>query len=201
MNSAILNSAQESSLFNLIGLGTSSFSLCWRGSRDGFAASTFHSLCNNKGSTLTVVKATTGYIMGGYAALPWTSVGNYVIDSSAKSFLFSLVNAQNTPIKMPLSIYPQYGLYDSSSVGPTFGGGHDLYIPDNSNTGTSSMNTHSYQYPTGVSSTTLLGGTNSFQVSDIEVYAVDSWDSTILELTTQKNDLRNLIGKFIIFFD
>jgi len=31
--------------------------------------------------------------------------------------------------------------------------------------------------------------------------AVNSWDSTILELTTQKNDLRNLIGKFIIFFD
>ena len=35
----------------------SQFSLLYRASVDGFAASSFHSKCDNKGKTLTIVKA------------------------------------------------------------------------------------------------------------------------------------------------
>ena len=48
--------------------------LLFRASRDGFAASTFHSKCDNKGPTVTVVKSGEN-IFGGFTEKPWTSPG------------------------------------------------------------------------------------------------------------------------------
>ena len=44
--------------------------VCWRGSRDGWASSTFHSLCNGKGPTVTIIKVNQN-IFGGYASISW----------------------------------------------------------------------------------------------------------------------------------
>ena len=46
--------------------------LLFRASRDGFAASVFHSKCDNKGPTVTVVKSR-GNIFGGFTEEPWTN--------------------------------------------------------------------------------------------------------------------------------
>ena len=46
--------------------------LLFRASRDGFAASAFHSKCDNKGPTVTVVKSGAN-IFGGFTEKPWTS--------------------------------------------------------------------------------------------------------------------------------
>ena len=46
--------------------------LLFRASRDGFAASAFHSTCDNKGPTITVVKSG-GNIFGGFTENAWTS--------------------------------------------------------------------------------------------------------------------------------
>ena len=35
--------------------GKVKYDLLWKGSRDGFGASTFHTKCNGKGATLTVI--------------------------------------------------------------------------------------------------------------------------------------------------
>ena len=43
---------------------------CWRASADGWAASTFHSHCDNNGPTVTIVKVG-NYIFGGYTSLSW----------------------------------------------------------------------------------------------------------------------------------
>ena len=43
---------------------------CWRATRDGWAASTFHSYCNNKKPTVTIIKVGQ-YIFGGYATSSW----------------------------------------------------------------------------------------------------------------------------------
>ena len=62
---------------------------------------------------------------------------------------------------------PQYSLYDSSGYGPTFGGGHDMYIPGNFNT------TTGYTFPgaySGFSQTTLFGSYNSWTVAEMEIY-------------------------------
>ena len=45
--------------------------LLFRASRDGFGTETFHSKCDNKGPTITVVKSG-GYIFGGYTEESWT---------------------------------------------------------------------------------------------------------------------------------
>ena len=46
--------------------------LLFRASRDGFAASAFHSKCDNKGPTVTVVKSGAN-IFGGFTEKPWTN--------------------------------------------------------------------------------------------------------------------------------
>ena len=51
MDSAIISPAQEISLLALAGLEDNTFSLLWRGSRDGFGKGTFHQLCDRKGKT------------------------------------------------------------------------------------------------------------------------------------------------------
>ena len=51
--------------------------LCWRKSRDGWGNNKFHSLCDEKGPTVTIVKVGK-YIFGGYTSLSWRkSAGKY----------------------------------------------------------------------------------------------------------------------------
>ena len=45
---------------------TGEWRLLFRASRDGFAASAFHSKCDNKGPTMTVVKSGGRNIFGGF---------------------------------------------------------------------------------------------------------------------------------------
>ena len=45
--------------------------LCWRKSRDGWGNNKFHSLCDEKGPTVTIVKVRK-YIFGGYTSLSWS---------------------------------------------------------------------------------------------------------------------------------
>ena len=59
--------------------------LCWRASRDGWASSTFHSKCDNRGPTVTIVK-TGNYIFGGYTSISWSK---WWI-----SFIFSVNNSK-----------------------------------------------------------------------------------------------------------
>ena len=50
----------------------SRFVRCWHAKTDGWAASTFHTNCDGKGPTVTIIKVGT-YIFGGYTDLTWFS--------------------------------------------------------------------------------------------------------------------------------
>ena len=50
---------------------SSKWKLCWRASEDGRAASTFHSGCDNKGPTITIIRVGGTYIFGGYTDVSW----------------------------------------------------------------------------------------------------------------------------------
>ena len=50
----------------------SEFVRCWHAKTDGSAASTFHSNCDGKGPTVTIIKSGS-YIFGGYTDLSWKS--------------------------------------------------------------------------------------------------------------------------------
>ena len=43
---------------------------CWRASVDGWAASTFHSRCDSKGPTVTIIRVGR-YIFGGCTSISW----------------------------------------------------------------------------------------------------------------------------------
>ena len=49
-----------------------SWLLCWRATRDGWAGNNFHSKCNYKGPTVTIVRVG-NYVLGGYTDVSWDS--------------------------------------------------------------------------------------------------------------------------------
>ena len=75
-DSVILSSSQGQTLMNWL-KSTPNFSnsdelLLYRASRDGWASSTFHSYCDNKGPTVTVIKSGNN-IFGGCTEQSWQS--------------------------------------------------------------------------------------------------------------------------------
>ena len=48
----------------------SAWKRCWRASVDGWTARTFHSRCDGKGPTVTIIRVGK-YIFGGYTSLSW----------------------------------------------------------------------------------------------------------------------------------
>ena len=55
---------------------TGKWSICWRATRDGWDSSTFHSRCDGKSPTLTIVqviKNNKKHVFGGYATVTWSS--------------------------------------------------------------------------------------------------------------------------------
>ena len=146
----------------------SSWSLLYQASVDSFRASSFHAKCDQISNTLTVIKSKQyNFIFGGFTTAQWNQ-NTCIQDSDA--FLFSLVNAYNTSVKM-LVTYPQYAIISYNNYGPTFGGGHDIYLPDNSNITKGYTNFHSYQLPNFVTDrNSFLAGSYNFLADEIEVY-------------------------------
>jgi len=176
MDSAILSAAQQISFLALTGFEKKSFSLLWRGSRDGFEAAAFHRLCDGKASTVTVIKNTSGFIFGGFTSIPWSSTGGYKEDSTA--ILFSLINPTNTPLTLKVKS-PKNSVYHISNYGPTFGAEcSDLYVSSLSNTNRDSfMNFNSYEFPNGLSGYEggkfIVGGSDHyFHTVEVEVFQV-----------------------------
>ena len=71
-----------------------------------------------------------------------------------------------------------YGIYDASSYGPTFGGGHDWYVADGLNSGYCNLG---YSYPcrkgtysSDACRTDLCGSYNSWTITDLETWYVNN---------------------------
>ena len=64
--------------------------LLYRLTRDGNEYQTFHQLCDNKGSTVTLFKLKDGNIMGGFTTSNWDSNSNGQWKNDSNAFLFSL---------------------------------------------------------------------------------------------------------------
>ena len=97
--------------------------LKYRASRDGFSSSDFHSHCDGIANTLTVIKAKSGNVFGGFTEQEWHSRGDYVTDP--KAFLFSLINKEVKPFKVMCSNEGENAIYCWSDYGPCFGGDDD----------------------------------------------------------------------------
>jgi hypothetical protein len=149
------------------------WTLLYRGTLDGFGANAFHSNCYGHKNTLTILKAKgSSYIFGGFTSVNWNSSEYYKSDPNA--FLFSLTNRDNQPCKMR-QILTNKSILCHSIYGPTFGGGHDIFICDSSNTSAGSYSKlgHSYQHPQPSQGGSFLAGSEFFLLSEIEVYQKD----------------------------
>jgi hypothetical protein len=151
--------------------------LLYRASRDGFTAKAFHDRCDNVPNTVTIIRNNLNFIFGGFTSARWSSTAGYTTDPSA--FIFSLRRSgiSNNYKLMINSTTGTYAIYGYSSHGPIFGGGHDIYIRDLSNTNTGSYSRFlSYTeptYPSGSDSTTFLTGANgNWLTTEIEVYQI-----------------------------
>ena len=67
----------------------SKVTLLYSGSMHGFEASNFHSRCDNKGPTLTIIKTTQGHTFGGYTKISWDSGKDRNLHDTS-SFVFSV---------------------------------------------------------------------------------------------------------------
>ena len=143
-DSLILNKIQEKDLIKLCGFrDQQKLKILYRATKDGFSAANFHTKCDGQSNTLSIIKSTNGNIFGGFTTQLWSQIGNYVNDPDA--FIFSLINSKKTPMKFDCKV-PQYAINCHPSFGPSFGGGCDIYICNNSNTTQSSYSNlyHSY---------------------------------------------------------
>ncbi|CAG8504640.1 9817_t:CDS:2, partial [Racocetra fulgida] len=143
------------------------FNLLFRSSRDGLSSFTFHQKCDNKGATIVVGNIlNTKILVGGYNPLDWNNSNNssnsfgWHYKNAPDSFLFVINDPNNlknsTLGRVNIS---NRAIFCNNNCGPTFGGGHDLYVPDSSNNWSYSANS----YPN-------IGIPNSFTISDYEVF-------------------------------
>jgi len=152
------------------------FNMLFNTSKDGDSSSTFHYYCDGVFPTVTVILDTSGRRFGGYSTQNWcqsTVGGNYT--RAPDSFIFNLSNKKKFDLISQIDGNSNRAVYRNNSYGPTFGGGHDLYLANSCKS-----NTSSYVYKNSSSAyntennNNLFGssGQTAFQVSNYEVYQV-----------------------------
>ena len=137
---------------------------CYVRSTDGANAAIFHGQCDNKGKTVTVIKAGNA-VFGGFTAAPWNTSQNYSSDPIA--FLFSVTQGTQHALK---STGASTAIYGKSDYGPTFGGGHDLWVNGAMSGGYSNLgNSYTCQ---GIADCKayLAGSFDTWTVTEIEVF-------------------------------
>ena len=90
------------------------FELLYKKSRDGKSYKTFHQLCDNKGPTVTLIKSSEGFVIGGYTSVDWNSNSGWKNDN--ETFLFSLTEKK----KFRKKEFNTYSIYCGNDVGPWF---------------------------------------------------------------------------------
>ena len=93
--------------------------------KDGDDPSVFHSKCDHKYNTLTLIEAVNNRRFGGFANLPWCSADVYKDDKNC--FLFSLDFMESFQYKNDGK-----AVHSHKDYGPSFGSAHDIIIKKNS---------------------------------------------------------------------
>ena len=166
----ILSKYHQTIIGKFMGSLNPKWKLIYKATRDGFRAADFHRLCDHQTQTVFITQSTGGYLFGGYAHAAWNSSNTPTNDPRA--FIFTLVNSNSIqPTRYLIKGgYEQFAFYNVASYGPTFGGGHDIYIPDKSNETIGSITFgNTYTDTTGKGALTFMGN-YTFLTSEIEVY-------------------------------
>jgi len=170
----LLNAGQQAKLNEFYGDLNQRWKLLYKASRDGFSASTFHQLCDDKGGTMTIIKSRGGWLFGGFTAQSWkSSTSNYEFKNDPQAFIFTLTNPHNIPSTKFIIKDQKRAICAFRLWGPRFGGGADIHVDGNSNITSNSYTTFPTSYmDTTSKGKTLFTGSLHFTTADIEVYAL-----------------------------
>ncbi|CAF1070043.1 unnamed protein product [Adineta steineri] len=124
-NGTLLNKEQQI-LINELFQKEKKWSLIYKATRDGFESNDFHRLCNNRGATLTLIKARNrlsmkkrNSIFGGYTTIPWSSRTVHYRDPQAFLFLFD----HEKLTRFNIRTNDEIAVSHSVASGPIFGYG------------------------------------------------------------------------------
>ena len=135
-------------------------------------AAAFHSHCDRKGPTLTLIKDTDGNVFGGYTAVEWGSAADCEWLNDPAAFLFTVLNPHADPPALFPSKANGRSIYCYSSYGPFFGG--DLWF-----TGVfdgvcySHIGYRGYTNGTVHKGRTVLTGACRFTPAEVEVWGME----------------------------
>ena len=161
----------------------------FRASRDGFEPSAFHRLCDEAGSTLTIIRSGDS-IFGGFLDISWKAGSNGLrvgfsdgyFHASNKAFLFSLCGPNTpSPTKLPLKHGKHSrAIYDTAygQNGPCFGD-KDLWVWHSQSGMTISSVGNTFAHPTNFGATNEYFAkkhadkdARSLSIDELEVFAV-----------------------------
>ncbi len=175
--SVILTSSEDDSLYEMIGKRVRR--LLYRATRDGFKVSAFHSRCDGKANTITIIKNNLNYVFGGYASSAWHSNNAEISDSYA--FIISLRRAGISKLEKYRVTTITHALTGYSTQGPTFGATSEsaIQINEDSNikTGSHTYFCEYYECPLGYSPGTVSDYTRSYLAGNY-----DNWLATEIEV-------------------
>lgn len=151
---SLLSASQQSQLVAWLGEGPLALTAVYT-KQAGDTSLDFHKAADGKGRTFAVMEATnaTGqtWLVGGYNPQSWSSTdGMHVTmaDSERTGFLFNLTSGLMLPQLKQYFNGDGIGkdqTYNDANYGPTFGFGHDLYVPyDLTNGGSSLLYTYNF---------------------------------------------------------
>jgi hypothetical protein len=143
--------------------------ILYKATKNGWDAKIFHQLCDNKGPTITIATLNDGRFIGAFSPISWGTVNNQYI-TNPDAFLFD--NDAKYTTNNSLFGPNQVAIYQSNSIGPTFGGGHDFVNLVQSSPKILTNNVFTFLNnnlgPLGVS----LRSNNNYELTDLEVYSV-----------------------------
>jgi hypothetical protein len=168
---------------------TKTWTVLWRGSRDGFTAEEFHRRCDGHENTLTLILDTDGNVFGGFTPVEWDSrewnwrYGDesncFKGDDSLRSFLFTLRNPHGVPPrKFALKEEKKEKAIGCISERCAIFGG-EIGVDDNGNTGSRSCtyigtndDEYDHVYTNDVDFEDFFTGALGFTVKEIEVFEI-----------------------------
>ena len=146
------------------------FTLLYKASEDGDDVKTFHNLCDNMGSTVTLILTEDNWIFGGYTDVEWESDDDpsyWSYRHSNQSFLFSITLHKKYPI-----VLKDKAIFCSSMNGPTFGYGFDFALSNKFLTKESTCNAP-FSYENMKGNNEFNGGKKMFIAKEVEVFRIE----------------------------
>jgi hypothetical protein len=154
----ILTPAYETQLEAWLGQGPLTFTNLYA-KAPGDDSGTFHSAVDGQGATFTLFEAVFGssaYILGGYNPQSWASCCdfNYTFpDDTRTAFIYNLTTGVMQTQRLTSDPFDGFhGMaqtFNDPSFGPTFGGGHDLYVSSNLSEGSAVQVSYGIGAPCG----------------------------------------------------